>query len=56
MQDALTEILKQRRLTAIIDIGANPIGGNPPYKAMLEASLCEVIGFEPQPEALVVSA
>jgi FkbM family methyltransferase len=35
-----------------VDVGANPIDGEPPYKAMLAAGLCEVLGFEPQPEAL----
>jgi FkbM family methyltransferase len=40
------------RLTAVVDIGANPFGGDPPYKAMLEAGLCTVTGFEPQPDAL----
>ena len=52
MQDALSDILKPGRLTTIVDIGANPIDGNPPYKAMLQAGLCQIIGFEPQPEAL----
>lgn len=52
MQEALIDILKPGRLTSIIDVGANPIDGNPPYKAMLEAGLCQIIGFEPQPEAL----
>jgi FkbM family methyltransferase len=51
-RDVLTTILRPDRLTAIVDIGANPIDGTPPYKAMLEAGLCEVIGFEPQSEAL----
>ncbi len=46
--DLLTEILAPRRLTAIVDAGANPIDGDPPYKAMLAAGLCEVTGFEPQ--------
>lgn len=50
--DHLTEILAPRRLTAVVDVGANPIDGDPPYKAMLAAGLCEVTGFEPQPEAL----
>jgi FkbM family methyltransferase len=50
--DLLTEILAPARLTAIVDAGANPIDGDPPYKAMLAAGLCEVTGFEPQPEAL----
>ena len=48
----LREILKPSRLTAVADIGANPIDGDPPYKAMLAAGLCEVTGFEPQPAAL----
>jgi FkbM family methyltransferase len=50
--DLLTEILAPQRLTAIVDVGANPIDGDPPYKAMLAAGLCEVTGFEPQAAAL----
>jgi len=48
----LTEILRPARLTAVVDVGANPIDGDPPYKAMLAAGLCEVTGFEPQAGAL----
>lgn len=40
------------RLTAVVDIGANPIDGDPPYKEMLQSGLCTVTGFEPQPDAL----
>jgi FkbM family methyltransferase len=50
--DLLREILKPARLTAVVDIGANPIDGEPPYKAMLAAGLCQVTGFEPQAAAL----
>ena len=50
--DLLTQILAPQRLTAIVDIGANPIDGDPPYKAMLAAGLCGVTGFEPQAHAL----
>jgi FkbM family methyltransferase len=50
--DLLTQILAPQRLTAIVDVGANPIDGEPPYKAMLAAGLCEVTGFEPQAHAL----
>lgn len=39
-----------RRLR-IVDVGANPINP-PPYLALLQAGLCDVVGFEPQPEAL----
>lgn len=49
--DTLTSILAPQRLTAIVDVGANPIDGDPPYKRMLAAGLCDVVGFEPQPEA-----
>ena len=48
----LTELLAPARLTAIVDVGANPIDGEPPYKTMLAAGLCKVVGFEPQPAAL----
>lgn len=50
----LHELLVAKRLTAIVDIGANPIDGNPPYKPMLDAGLCHVTGFEPQQEALAI--
>jgi FkbM family methyltransferase len=50
--DILTQILAPGRPTAIVDVGANPIDGDPPYKTMLAAGLCDVIGFEPQPAAL----
>lgn len=52
MSKFLFQLLNPLRLTEVVDIGANPIDGDPPYKAMLEASLCRVTGFEPQKEAL----
>lgn len=53
--DSLVELLHPERLTAVVDIGANPLGsdGEPPYKRMLAQRLCTVVGFEPQPDALV---
>jgi len=48
----LTAMLAPERPTAIVDVGANPIDGDPPYKAMLAAGLCKVVGFEPQAGAL----
>jgi hypothetical protein len=36
----------------VVDVGANPIDGQPPYRPLLAARLCKVIGFEPQPKAL----
>jgi FkbM family methyltransferase len=51
-RDPLFEMLRPKRLTAVVDIGANPIDGDPPYKEMLIAGLCDLVGFEPQAEAL----
>lgn len=48
----LADILKCDRLTAIVDVGASPIDGDPPYKPMLDAGFCTVIGFEPNAAAL----
>jgi FkbM family methyltransferase len=48
----LREVLGRPRLTSVLDIGANPIDGAPPYQGMLDAGLCTVTGFEPQPDAL----
>lgn len=48
----LWDILQPARRTRIVDIGANPIDGDPPYQPMLQAGLCTVTGFEPQREAL----
>lgn len=48
----LRRLLDADRLTAIVDVGANAIEGDPPYVEMLHAGLCTLAGFEPQPEAL----
>jgi hypothetical protein len=50
--DPLTALLQPARLTAVVDIGANPIDGDPPYKAMLQRRICRVTGFDPHPQAL----
>lgn len=36
----------------IVDIGANPVDGAPPYEKLLRAGDADIIGFEPNPEAL----
>ena len=36
----------------VLDVGANPIEGDPSYKALLDAGHATVTGFEPQAEAL----
>ncbi len=48
----LYSLLAPTRKTHVVDIGANPIDGEPPYRPMLLAGICEVTGFEPQAEAL----
>ena len=52
MSDFLLNLLAPQRLTHVVDVGANPIDGDPPYKDMLAQGLCCVTGFEPQAEAL----
>lgn len=41
----------QQRLQ-VIDVGANPIEGDPDYKGLLDRGYCEVTGFEPNKTAL----
>lgn len=41
-----------RCMVEVVDIGANPIDGDPPYQLLLDAGLCRVTGFEPQLDAL----
>jgi len=48
----LLDLLAPTRLTAVVDIGANPIDGDPPYKDMLRQRACRVTGFDPHPVAL----
>lgn len=36
----------------VVDVGANPIDGAPPYAAMLRAGHADIVGFEPNPSAL----
>jgi len=53
MPATLSDLLSPRRLTEVVDVGANPIDGVPPYAPMLAAGLCRVTGFEPQEQALL---
>jgi len=50
--ELLLNLLAPGRLTAVVDVGANPIDGDPPYAPMQQQRLCPVVGFEPQPEPL----
>lgn len=53
MATNFAEFLSLQRLTEVVDVGANPIDGEPPYTPMLSAGLCRVTGFEPQEQALL---
>lgn len=44
-------LIAPARLTEVVDVGANPIDGEPPYASMLAAGRCRVTGFEPQADA-----
>lgn len=50
--DGLSALLRPVRLTEVVDIGANPIDGDPPYKGMMLQRLCRVTGFDPHPAAI----
>jgi FkbM family methyltransferase len=52
MARGFSDLLSPKRLTEVVDVGANPIDGEPPYLGMLKAGLCRVTGFEPQADAL----
>ncbi|RAU23479.1 methyltransferase FkbM [Paramagnetospirillum kuznetsovii] len=48
----LSKILGIDVIVNIVDVGANPIDGNPPYKALLARKGARLIGFEPNSDAL----
>jgi len=49
---SLNSILGTDIKIKVVDIGANPIDGQPPYQPLLQQGHAEVIGFEPEPKAL----
>jgi len=52
MPTSLNAILGTDIKIKVVDIGANPIDGKPSYSGLLQAGSAQVVGFEPQPEAL----
>jgi len=52
VQFSLADVLKIEQPIDIVDIGANPIDGDAPYKKLLGSGLANIIGFEPNPDAL----
>lgn len=51
-RDALHELLEIDGEVMLVDIGANPIDGDAPYKNALRYGTCQLVGFEPQEAAL----
>jgi FkbM family methyltransferase len=51
MVPALNSVLGTEIKIKVVDIGANPIDGNPPYHLVLQRGEADVVGFEPAPEA-----
>ena len=52
IDQSISSLIELDEFIDIVDIGANPIDGLPPYKPLLEKNLARVIGFEPNEEAL----
>ena len=52
MPVSLNSLLKTETKIKVVDIGANPIDGTPPYVSLLQSGHAEVVGFEPEPGAL----
>lgn len=36
----------------VVDIGANPIDGSPPYQPLIDGNVADIVGFEPNPDTL----
>ena len=47
----LWDLLPRHRPVEIVDVGANPVNGAPPYQALLDDSMAHVTGFEPEAKA-----
>jgi FkbM family methyltransferase len=48
----LLQIIDRPIVVDVVDVGANPIDGEAPYKELLARGAAKVIGFEPNPDAL----
>lgn len=48
----LSELIGRSTRIKVVDIGANPIDGTPPYAPLLRAGNADVVGFEPNHDAL----
>jgi len=52
MYPAFRALTGQAPTIRVVDVGANPIDGAPPYAGLLAGGQAEVVGFEPNPAAL----
>ena len=52
--DFLFSLLAAERPVAIVDVGANPIDGSPPYQCLLDRGICRLVGFEPLESAVKI--
>ncbi len=52
LRSLLTGVRESPVRIKVVDVGANPIDGDPPYAPLLAAGQAHVIGFEPNPTAL----
>jgi len=44
---SLTELFTELPDVRVVDVGASPIDGKPPYQALVDAGKVELVGFEP---------
>ena len=49
---SLKSLINKRTRVKVVDIGANPIDSTPPYMQLLKAGDADVVGFEPNRDAL----
>lgn len=49
---SFSALTSHRVMVKVVDIGANPIDGDPPYASLLRSGCANVVGFEPNPFAL----
>lgn len=50
MNFSLADVVSDVPTIRVVDVGASPIDGHPPYQALLDAGRANVIGFEPDPD------
>ena len=54
MKKSISAILDLSERIDVVDIRANPINSDPPYKKLLEANFANIFGFEPNKDAVCI--